>query len=232
MNAPGPLSGVFLFYMLAFMPWMAFRTKQRMAPRAGVPSAAPLPSRTRLFVSTIISLALLFYLSWITGRTFGFAPFAAPPLRVRDVLAGVATLAVMLALMLVNRAIRSPAERRKMAVYRMLPRAPGEWALYVVMAIGAGVAEEVAYRGVLFAILGWTLGSTPAAMLISAGAFAVSHAIQGWKTGVMIFAMALVFQALVWFTGTLVVAMAVHATYDLVAGVIGARRIARGEVEG
>jgi membrane protease YdiL (CAAX protease family) len=232
LRSPGLLGGIYLFYLLAFMPWMAFRTKRRMTPDPDAAAPAPLPTRTRIFASTILSLALLFFVSWQTGSTFEFAPFAGPPFALRDALAAAAALAAMFALMLANRAIRSPEERRKMTVYRLLPRAPAEWALYVVMAIGAGIAEEVAYRGVLFAILGWTLGSVPAAAAVSAAAFAVSHAMQGWKTGVIIFAMALLFQALVWFTGTLVVAMIVHATYDLIAGVVGSRRIARGEVEG
>ena len=39
----------------------------------------------------------------------------------------------------------------------------------------------------------------------------------------IIFGMALVMHALVWFTGTLIVAMIVHAVYDFVAGYLIAR---------
>ena len=38
--------------------------------------------------------------------------------------------------------------------------------------------------------------------------------------------------ALVWFTGTFLVAMVVHATYDLVIGAIGAWRVRTGQVDG
>ena len=67
---------------------------------------------------------------------------------------------------------------------------------------------------------------------ISALAFAVSHALQGWKTGIIIFAIGLTMHALVWFTGTLVVAMVVHASYDVMAGIVGAWRVRTGQVEG
>jgi hypothetical protein len=49
-------------------------------------------------------------------------------------------------------------------------------------------------------------------------AFALAHWVQGWKSGAVIFAMALVAHALVALTGTLVLKMIVHAVYDFVAG--------------
>jgi hypothetical protein len=41
------------------------------------------------------------------------------------------------------------------------------------------------------------------------------------------FVVALLFQAIVQFTGTLVIAMAVHAAYDIAAGLMLKRRIER-----
>jgi hypothetical protein len=174
MRLPGTQSLVFLFFLLLWMPWMAIRARARLFPRPehGGSAAKPVPSRTRIFTSTLVSLTLLFLLTWLTGRDFGYRIVAAPPIGAREVLAGAGALAALFALMLLNRAIRSPA------------------------------------------------------------VFAVSHALQGWKSGAVIFLMALVFQGLVWLTGTLVVAMVVHAVYDISAGVIGAWRLRTGRVEG
>ncbi|MFI5310560.1 MAG: CPBP family intramembrane glutamic endopeptidase [Gemmatimonadales bacterium] len=243
MHLPGVPSLAYLFYLLAFMPWMAVRSMRKLAPvlsprasahgpSAGEPTLPSTPSREQLFASTLVSLALLLYLTWITGGTFGFRIFAAPALGTREILAGATTFAVAIGLMLLNRAVRTADERRTMAVYKLMPRAPREWALYVTTALAAGVAEEAAYRGVLMAILACSFGSAWVAVAISAGAFAASHALQGWKSGITIFMMALAMHALVWFTGTVVVAMVVHAVYDLAAGVLGAWRVRTNQVDG
>jgi membrane protease YdiL (CAAX protease family) len=191
-----------------------------------------LPSRQHLLRSTLVSLALQFYVSLVVARDVGYEIFGVPALGVREVLAGLTALALCFSLIPVNRAIRSAAERRAMPVYKLIPRTAAEWSLYVPVALAAGVAEEAAYRGVAIKILWYGLGNPWAAVLISATAFAVSHAVQGWKSGIVIFVIALAMHTLVWFTGTLVVAMVVHSAYDLAAGYLAARRVARGEVDG
>jgi membrane protease YdiL (CAAX protease family) len=95
----------------------------------------------------------------------------------------------------------------------------------------AGLAEEAAYRGVLVSILSYSLGSFEAACLISATIFALSHAMQGWKSGIIIFGMALSMHALASFTGTLVIGMVVHAVYDVCAVIIAAWRIKTDQVD-
>ncbi len=234
MRLPGLPSLVYIGYLLAFMPWMAVRSMRILAPvPAGAAAPArPVPTRTRIFASTLVSLGMLFVLTWLTGRGFGYEIFAAPVIDARALLAGAGAFLLSIGLMLINRAVRTPAERRTMAVYRLMPRTRPEWTLYVSAAIAAGIAEEAAYRGVLMSVLWYSLGSAWAAAAISAFAFALSHALQGWKSGATIFGMALVMHGLVWFTDTLVVAMGVHAVYDIVAGVLGAWRVRTGQVEG
>jgi hypothetical protein len=234
MHLPGLPSQVYVAYLLAFMPWMAFRSMRRLRPppAGSVEAAAPVPSRTQLFASTLVSLALLFLLTWFTAGSFGYRIFDVLSFGERELLAGGITFVACLGLMLLNRAARTPAERRTMPVYKLMPRTPAEWTLYAAAALAAGVAEEAAYRGVLMSILWYSLGNPWLAAAISAGAFGLSHAFQGWKSGVTIFAIALAMHGLVWVTGTLVVAMVVHTVYDLVAGVIGAWRVRTGRVEG
>lgn len=165
MRFPGALGLLYLAYVLGFLPWMAFRSKRLVAPADGAAPAAV--SRTQIYQSTLLSLAILFAFSWYVGRSWNFQPFAAPALGLREWLIGAATLAIQVPLVWLNRFLRSPEERRKMVLYRLLPKNSGEWALFIAMAVAAGVAEEAAYRGVLFASLGYTLGSPWAAALIS-----------------------------------------------------------------
>ena len=71
------------------------------------------------------------------------------------------------------------------------------------------------------------LGSLYPAAFLSAMAFGVAHAVQGAKSMAITFVVALFFQAIVQLTGTLVIAMAVHAAYDIAAGLMLKRRIVR-----
>jgi membrane protease YdiL (CAAX protease family) len=126
----------------------------------------------------------------------------------------------------VSHVVRTPEEQRTMPVLRLTPRSAGERALYSLVSVAAGVAEEAAYRGVLTSILWYALGSLWLAAITSAVAFAAGHAVQGWKSMAVIFVMACSMQLPVNYTGTLVIAMAVHAVYDLLAPTVR-RRILR-----
>ena len=75
MNAAGIL---LLACLLLVLPWFAWRSAQRLrAARSGTeaPGTPPLPSRSGIFIGTLILLTSLFLLAWLTGRTFGFDPF-------------------------------------------------------------------------------------------------------------------------------------------------------------
>lgn len=217
MHAIGIGSQVFLLYLLVLLPWVAFRSAKAFNAPEGSAASRPMPSLSQLYANTIAVLGVLFLLAWFTARSFGFAIFAAPHIGVRDALAGGGALLFCFALILVSRAIRTPEEFRDMPVNRLLPGTARERALWSMTAVGAGIAEEAAYRGVLMSILSYALGSPWIAVCVAATAFALGHALQGWKSMTVIFAIALTMHALVWFTGTLVVAMAVHAAYDLLA---------------
>ena len=218
MRVPGVPSLIFLFFLLVLLPWAALRSAKRVKGMSGGPTSLPASMRSRVLFGTILTQAFLLAIAWLTARDFGYRPFAVSTVDGRAIGMAILALAVTLVMRQIARATRSEAERRTMFVYRMAPRTGGEAALFVLVAIMAGVAEEAAYRGVAVQILWYSLGSQTAAILISALAFTVAHATQGWKSGVVIFGIALVMHALVAFSGTLVLAMIVHTTYDLIAG--------------
>lgn len=236
MQVPGSPSLLFLVYLLLFLPWAAFRGTQRLreareegrlrATREEGSARASVPRRS-IWAGTLLSQALLFGLAWFVGGGFGYRIFALPTLGARELLAAVAALVACFGVRALVRASRTEEERRRLLVYRLAPRTGGEWALWVATVLAASVAEEAAYRGVGMSILWYSLGSPWAAALICATAFSLAHWAQGGKSGVAIFAIALVMHALVAFTGTLVLAMVVHAAYDLVAGFLIAREAER-----
>lgn len=217
---------ILLVHLLGVLPLLVWRSTRsfRAAGAAADGPEAVLPApRAQIFGSTIFMLGILFILAWLAGRDAGYRIFRIESFGAREILAGLLTFGVYLGLRQVSRAMHTDEERRRMVILAMLPRSPLEWALYLVMSIGAGIAEEAAYRGVGMYLLSAAVGNAWVAALILATAFALAHLIQEWKSVAVIFVMALVMHALVAVTGALVVAMVVHAVYDVIAGVLAAR---------
>ena len=93
---------------------------------------------------------------------------------------------------------------------------------WVGVTVYAGIVEEFAYRGVLTLLLASLLGYWPAA-LVSAVLFSLAHLSAGKRAVIFGIPFALAMQVLVWFSGGLVLAIIVHAAYDLVAAWLGHR---------
>jgi membrane protease YdiL (CAAX protease family) len=226
MQTPGTASLVFLGYLLLFLPWAALRSARRL--RAG--GQVVLPPRTRLWSATLIQQGMLLVLAWFTARSYGDQPLRAPAaLEARHLLAALGALALYFGLRAVARALHSEEERQRLVVFQIAPRTTPEWALWIAVVLVASVAEELAYRGVAMSILWYALGTPWPGVFLSATAFALAHAVQGGKSALVIFAMALVMHGLVFFTQTLWLAIAVHALYDFVAGGLIAREARRRE---
>jgi membrane protease YdiL (CAAX protease family) len=227
MNQPTLLGGLFLLYLLVVLPVLALRTVRWFRGGGGAPL---LPGRTRLYGGALLMQGMLFLVAWVTGREADYHFFALPVFGLWAILAGVAALAMQFALRGLSQAMRSEEERRDMPVLRLVPRAPGEWRLYLLLVVATAIAEEAAYRGVGMAVLWWTVGNPWIAAAICAAAFAVAHAAQGWKTMAVAFPMALVMHGLVEFTGALVLAMVVHLVYDVATGAMLRRQVLAGHV--
>lgn len=217
MHGVGAARAVYLTCLLLLLPAMAFRSARVFNAPAEDAARRPIPSRATIYLNSIVMLLLLFALAWFTARTFGYRVFDLPRLGAREFAAGAGALIFQFAMMFVSHAVRSAGELRDMPVNRMMPRSPRERVLYSATSVVAGISEEAAYRGVLMAILWYALGNGWIAALVCALAFALGHALQGWKSMVVVFLMACSMHVLVWYTGTLVIAMAVHAIYDLLA---------------
>ena len=217
MTFPGLPSLFLLGYLFILLPVAAARSARRLRSAEGTAPSERLPSREAIWTSTLITQGALLLLAWLVGRSFDFEIFAVHNLGVAEMSAAAATLVLIFGLRQVSRAIRTEEEKRSMVVFLLAPRTRREWVLWSSTGLVASIAEEAAYRGVAFSILWYSLGSPWVAALLCAVAFALAHAVQGWKSGVIIFVMALAMHALVVFTGTLVLAMIVHAVYDFVA---------------
>jgi membrane protease YdiL (CAAX protease family) len=128
------------------------------------------------------------------------------------ILAGTLILAELLLI------ARSPEERKKLWVRQIIPRNNAERLVWVISSCAAGATEEIIFRGVFFALLVAVTESITIASLLSAIVFAIAHYRQGFKSMAFILGIALLFQWLVIYSGSLIPAMIVHALYNIVRG--------------
>ncbi|MDA1080949.1 MAG: CPBP family intramembrane metalloprotease [Gemmatimonadetes bacterium] len=215
------VSFIFLVVLFVLTPRGALRSARLL--RQVEATGAPLP-RMRMALSTMFALAVIWLLSSINAIAMGRSLFATGGAGLREIALGAGAFVLLLGAIPLARSMRTPEQDRRSLIYGMAPRNGREFALFVVIAVMAGVAEEAAYRGVAVWILAPVMGNVVPAMFLSAMAFAVAHAVQGGKNMALIFVIAAVFHALVYFTGTLVIAMVVHAAYDIVAGYLAGLR--------
>ena len=220
MRIPDPSGLAFLFFLLVFLPVMARRSARR-AETADTDTI----STAKTWTSTLVTQGVLFALALVVGRTFGFAMFAVPHLGARELLAAVAAIAVQFAIRWAARLMHTEQELRDKVLLRWFPKNGGEWSLFLAALLAASIAEEAAYRGVGMAILWWSTGSWLVSALACSLAFALAHAVQGGKSMAGIFLLALSMHVLVWYTETLVIAMAVHAIYDVAVSLLKKREM-------
>ena len=206
-----PLGWLFVLVVGALIPIAALRsarraplseTHQKITQRLRTVVVLVLLACVALFVAYRDNISLFQGFTWTTSL---IALSAA-------ILVGVVALAEALLM------VRSPEERRKLWVRQIIPRNNAERAVWVVSSIAAGATEEIIFRGVFFALVAAITRSIAAGAVISAIVFALAHFRQGWKSMAFIPAIALLFQWLIIYSGSLVPAMIVHAVYNIVRG--------------
>jgi membrane protease YdiL (CAAX protease family) len=114
------------------------------------------------------------------------------------------------------------------AVEALLPRSAGERNAAWLVAVTAGVCEELLFRGYLFWWLRGFVGELPA-MALAALSFGLCHAYQGWRGVAKTTFVGLSLGALVLVTESLALAVALHAFIDLNAFALAHAVLAREE---
>jgi len=180
-----------------------------------------LPSKPVLRLDALIMLALIFLFAWLVWRSIHRPVFPSYAIQLKHLVIGFGVLVLFVSGMYPM--WKTNAVKKRERIYRSMPQKASEMGSWIAVALSAGFVEEFAYRRVLFGILFYWFPNWWAAALLCAAAFALGHGIQGWKGVLIIFGMSLIFQSLVWYTGTLYVAMVVHAIYDAIAGFAYAR---------
>jgi len=206
-----PFSIALLFIVGIVLPVLAIESARRMRGRL-----LPIPRRA-FFIQTIVIQIILFTVAAVAAWRSGI-DLTSLPSTVNAWLAAAAMLVVALAALKLRWPGRTPESQQRL--YELLPHDRDELRVYVVLCFVAGIAEETIYRGATFGILLTLFRNVIAATLLTSFVFALGHAVQGWKSAAVIFVFALAFQAIVIIGGSLLPAIVVHFTYDLIAGIL------------
>jgi membrane protease YdiL (CAAX protease family) len=182
------------------------------------------PARVHLYLNALFTHAVLLGAALLAVRAEEVVLFARRDLRPRDFALALGTLLAVLAIAEASWRARSPEDRARLWVRHILPQTPTERRWWIVVSAGAALAEEVAYRGAFYLFVLAATGSAVVAIAASAIAFAIVHAPQGLAGVGYVFVIALLHQALVLATGTLLLGIAVHFVYDVLAGLWLSRR--------
>lgn len=211
----GPWGFCFLFLVAAFLPYLAIKSYFKL--KAGL----PFPSRGKFFAQVYILQIILLLFSVFVARGHGIEMFPRTAPAAEHVLTGLAFLAA--AAGTTRARWKSTPEERRRRVYQLVPQSRREEAFWLLLCVLVGISEEITYRGVLYGLVLLLTGNTALAVILCSVVFAASHAVQGWKSCVVVFFFAAGAHLLVLFSGSLYVAMAVHAVYDILAGIIYGR---------
>jgi len=207
-----PAGWLFLAIVGVLLPLGALRQHRRLA------TGIQRPTRGGIYASAIMTHVVFVIMVWVVARQERldlFQPYRPTTLHVA---VGLLALAIGLLPVLKRFALDDPVSRERVRL--IAPRTPKEFGVFYLLSITAGFAEEVTYRGLLFTLLAALVRSWTIAALIAAAVFGIVHLFQGWKAAGIAALMGLREQIVVGLTATLLVAMAVHALHDAIAGTI------------
>lgn len=210
-----PAGWAHLAYFGLLIPAAVVRGRMRIRKATGA-----LPNRLRHFQVTSFTLVMFATISLVVARAewIELFPRTWPPLLA--MLAGVVMLVTAVTLMRPRwrRAVerRTPVGAR--VLHLVMPANGVERAWWLAVSVLAGISEEISWRGVQTALLANLTGRLWLAAIICSISFGLGHMVQGWKSSAIIVFFALGFHTLVWLSGSLYVAMVVHVTYDIIAG--------------
>ena len=221
-SAPGLATWAFAVFVALLLPLAAIR--QHYALKAGAWHA---PSRLLLYASALATHVLL--LVGVVAGVLADNLWLFPPFSVDRTSLGAAAIALAIGLLLLIERFRVSDELALQRARMIAPRTPLELAAFCGIAVSAGFAEQLAYRGVLFSFFYWYTGSVLVAAVLAAIPFGLVHLFQGWRSALIVMVIALRDQLLVALTGTLAYAIGIHIIHDIIAGSVLMRRARREE---
>jgi uncharacterized protein len=199
-------------------PWLSYVWYQRTRKRieAGVPNARVQLYRDIIGAQVISTGLILAY--WRSARIPAISLGLGAP---RSWAWTISALLVMVgALAWSSLRLRPKAEKIRQRlqghVEALLPDSHSERSWWVAVSAGAGLNEELGYRGFLLFYFSVYAPQTNLLerVLLTSLVFGLAHIYQGWKGAVSTSILGLVFAGLYLMTGSLLLPMVIHAAVD------------------
>lgn len=218
----GPAQWFFIVALCLLVPAAALRQHHLLS------TSRLHATRLQVYVSGGATHLMLLFLCWLATRDqpWGGRLLARHEASAADVVIGLAALAMGVFPFLSRRAARALLVDRTRF---LAPRRASEFGAFYTLSLSAGFTEELAYRGVLFVLLGALTGSWWVAVAIAAAAFGIAHLFQGWRAAGLATLVALRDHLVVALTGTLWIVIIVHMLHDIIAGTVIGLRVRREE---
>ncbi len=138
-------------------------------------AGARFPPKPGFFKSTLITLGIIFAIALLVWRSFHLPLFPAYEIRLKDVAIGFATVIVFVCAMYPRWKYKSFTHSRDEVFPSRATSVGIKLGWWIAVGVAAGIAEEFAYRGVLFGILIYWIPNWWAASSLCALAFALGH---------------------------------------------------------
>jgi membrane protease YdiL (CAAX protease family) len=210
----GIASWVFLFLTCVFLPYLVVKSHLQLKK----PQEKPL-NYTRHIITALCVQGFMLVIALAAMRDARLDLFPPPSFDWTSGIVAGALLLVLVGTMPLRRKLQDPERRRRTVALR--PHNLKELVPWTALSLAAGFVEEVVYRGVLMSLLLPLLGGNWwATVLVCCTVFAISHLTQGWVPAAFIFVFTIGLHWIVRETGNLYTAMILHATYDILAGVL------------
>jgi membrane protease YdiL (CAAX protease family) len=212
------LAHLLLAYLVLIAPWLSRLKYRQLQQRL---ASGQLGSRIRFYqiaavqqVSRILVVLAICFLGSISLRAIGLAP----PLSWYDSGRAIAILFLALGASILLFRFRGDWQLRRLLkmVGALIPISTSERRWFALVGLGAGISEEIVFRGFLFFYLGTFTNFSSTQMIVASSLlFGFCHLYQGWF-GVLGTTLAGVCLAYLYVgTGSLLVPIVVHAALDL-----------------
>ncbi|MDE3115049.1 MAG: CPBP family intramembrane metalloprotease [Pseudomonadota bacterium] len=224
MHSQSDFDLVLLFLAAVFMPAVSALAGAQLAKRT---TASLLPRYWQTMVrGWLVAVLVLLTWRWL-GRPLAQLGLDVP-VGVRGamglVAVGAAALVAAVQLLRLKSLTPEQMERAKKAIagVKITPNTRAELAVFVLVALSAGVWEELLYRGFLIWFL-VPLTGAPGAIILSSLVFGLGHIYQGRRGILFTSLIGLLFAAAFVFTKSLWWLMVAHALIDIYGGSVAFR---------
>lgn len=199
-------TSIFLLWICVGMPCLAYLSYRK------IKSGVPLPPKIKRFRTAVVLLLLTGWLADNAALSNGVELELAPSLL--GLLFGV-SVAIGTVIGVARGRHRQPADHRERIRKLYAPTNIPEYLWSLGGATCAGICEEIAYRGVLLALLTRAFDNLGVGIVLSVVFFVLAHLPQGLRGAIGVASLATIFHIIYAITGSLLAPILIHALYDI-----------------